>query len=237
MKARIKRPQEQEVKISLPRIGMIKTGFKSPNGYPQSVDYFIPTGVYQKYFTDAYGPKPSIVQIVFISDDPRVSCNERYEYRDEAGALFAVGDGETFRVWSAQKQNYITLTTTERPNLLNEVASKCKSLKGWEVTLTLKFICPRIKKIAGYWQYTTKGSASTIPQIREAFDYILETNGTASGVCFDLSVQFAKSNKPGSKSKYPVTSLIANENEANLQALDTSFINTSNKQLKSKNNG
>jgi hypothetical protein len=35
--------------------------------------------------------------------------------------------------------------------------------------------------------------------------------GTVTQTVFDLSVQFAKSNKPGVSSRYPVVSLVAND--------------------------
>lgn len=44
MKGRIKRPEAQQSRLILPRVGQIKIGMKNANGYPQSVDYFIPTG-------------------------------------------------------------------------------------------------------------------------------------------------------------------------------------------------
>ena len=69
----------------LPRVGQIKIGMKNANGYPQSVDYFIPTGKYAGLFTQAYGEKPQTIQIVFPDDDPAKVCNERYEYRDADG--------------------------------------------------------------------------------------------------------------------------------------------------------
>lgn len=95
MKGRIKRPEAQQSRLILPRVGQIKIGIKNANGYPQSVDYFIPTGKYAGLFTQAYGEKPQTIQIVFPDDDPAKVCNERYEYRDDDGRLIAAGDGDT----------------------------------------------------------------------------------------------------------------------------------------------
>lgn len=64
MKGRIKRPEAQQSRLILPRVGQIKIGIKNANGYPQSVDYFIPTGKYAGLFTQAYGEKPQTIQIV-----------------------------------------------------------------------------------------------------------------------------------------------------------------------------
>ena len=82
MKGRIRRPEAEKSRLILPRVGQIKIGMKNANGYPQSVDYFIPTGKYAGLFTQAYGEKPQTIQIVFPDDDPAKVCNERYEYRD-----------------------------------------------------------------------------------------------------------------------------------------------------------
>lgn len=83
-----------------------KIGMKNANGYPQSVDYFIPTGKYAGLFTQAYGEKPQTIQIVFPDDDPAKVCNERYEYRDDDGRLIAAGDGETFQVWDGKSTKH-----------------------------------------------------------------------------------------------------------------------------------
>ena len=120
MKGRIKRPEAQQSRLILPRVGQIKIGIKNANGYPQSVDYFIPTGKYAGLFTQAYGEKPQTIQIVFPDDDPAKVCNERYEYRDDDGRLIAAGDGDTFQVWDGKK--YETLTTEKYPNLTIRVS-------------------------------------------------------------------------------------------------------------------
>lgn len=85
IKGRIVRPEAEKSRLILPRVGQIKIGMKNANGYPQSVDYFIPTGKYAGLFTQAYGEKPQTIQIVFPDDDPAKVCNERYEYRDDDG--------------------------------------------------------------------------------------------------------------------------------------------------------
>lgn len=57
-KGRIVRPEAEKSRLILPRVGQIKIGMKNANGYPQSVDYFIPTGKYAGLFTQAYGENP-----------------------------------------------------------------------------------------------------------------------------------------------------------------------------------
>lgn len=221
MNGRIKRPEAEKSRLILPRVGQIKIGMKNAKGYPQSVDYFIPTGKYAGLFSQAYGEKPQTIQIVFPDDDPAKVCNERYEYRDDDGRLIAAGDGETFQVWDGKK--YEPLTTKEYPNLMLSIAKRYPNRKskqdghdGWEITLTLNFIVPLVRGVAGVWQFSTKGTASTIPQIRETFDGMLEERGFCKGIIFDLNVQFATTQKPGDKSRFPVVSLVPNESPDNV---------------------
>lgn len=207
---------------------MIKTGYKDERGYPKSADFFIPSGKYSRYFTEVYGAKPSIIQIMFINDDPEISCNERYEYRDKSGKLFAYGDGESFYVWNENK--YDLFLISDYPDLMDRVNSKV-DYKGWSVILTLRFVLPKVKSIAGYWEYTTRGNLSTIPQIRNSYDAMLEYRGFVKGILFDLSVSFAKSQRPGDNRKYPVVQLIANQHEDNIRMLKDSIVNPNKKEL------
>lgn len=122
MKGRIKRPEAQQSRLILPRVGQIKIGMKNANGYPQSVDYFIPTGKYAGLFTQAYGEKPQTIQIVFPDDDPAKVCNERYEYRDDDGRLIAAGDGDTFQVWDGKKIRNVDNGKIPKFNAVNNEA-------------------------------------------------------------------------------------------------------------------
>lgn len=224
MRGRIHRPEEQQSSLVFPRIGQIKIGMKNVHGYPQSVDWFIPIGKYSGLFTKAYGEKPQTIQIVFPEDDPAKVCNERYEYRSDDGRLIATGDGKTFKVWDGKK--YETLTTKKYPNLMLSITKRYPNKKsrqdgqdGWEITLTLNFIVPLVRGIAGVWQFSTKGAASTIPQIRETFDAMLQERGFVKGVIFDLNVQFAVSQKPGDRSRYPVVYMVPNESDDNVMKI------------------
>lgn len=208
--------RDKAKRLPLPIIGKIKVGEKSENGYPRSNEWFSASGKYASLFHDAYGEKPNVIQIVFPNDDADLVCKEEWEFRDSAGKLVASGDGETFKVWSAKMDSYTTITTNEYPNLMEMIASKHPKCE-WKVTLTLNFILPLVRGVMGVWQFSTKGVASTIPQIRDYFDAFFEQQGKISGVIFDLSVTMAKSQKPGKSSRYPVVSLIANESLGNIQ--------------------
>lgn len=227
MKGRIKRPDADNNRLILPRVGMVKIGMKNERGYPQSVDYFIPVGKYAALFTQAYGDRPQTIQIVFPDDDPQKVCNEKYEYRDDDGRLIAEGNGEVFKVWNGEK--YEELKIEQYPKLMEQITNRYpnklvkKGGDGWKITLTLNFIVPTIRGVAGIWQFITSGSASTIPAIRDTFDGMLSERGFCKGIIFDLNVSFATSQKPGDKSKYPVVSLVPNESPENVLKVKKAF--------------
>ena len=233
MKGRINinRPTPGIQRVVLPRVGFVKVGYKekAANGkeYPKSVDYFIPTGKYAGLFTKAYGDKPQTIQIVFPDDDPEKVCNEMYEYRDDDGRRIAYGDGETFFVWNGKQ--YCQYSTKDYPDLMAGVAGKHPNCAfrnggdGWIVTLTVTFIIPLVRGVGGVWQFTTKGTASTIPNIRNVFDAMLQQRGFVKGIVWDMNVQFAVSQKPGDRSRYPVVSIVPNESEGNLRKIKDAF--------------
>ena len=229
MKGRIIK-REETGRLPFPRIGFIKIGYKDERGFPKSVNYFIPQGKYASLFTKVYGDKPDTIQIVFVSDEPAQVCNERYEYRDDDGRLLASGDGDTFQVWDGKQ--YQQLTVKDYPNLMTSIEKRYpnkqyqRTGEGWSIILTLNFIIPCVQGIAGVWQFSTKGTASTIPQIRDVFDAMLQAKGYVRGIIFDLNVQFAKSQKPGDKSRYPVVSMIPNESEENVSKIRAAYQST-----------
>lgn len=213
MGGRIYRPEQGNAAIlELPEIGRLHIGMKSEKGYPVSIDYFRPTGKYAGMFTEALGEKPQTIQIIFPDDDPIRVCNERYEYRDNFGALVARGDGKTFEVWDGK--HYAPYPVEKYPDIMEQIADKNPTKRGrdnWDIVLTLRFIVPAVRGVVGVWQFSTKGKASSIRNIRESFDAVQLMRGTVTQSVFDLSVQFAKSNKPGVNSRYPVVSLVAND--------------------------
>lgn len=220
MGGRIQRPEQGAAMLELPEIGRLHIGKKQvgQNGreYPVSVDYFIPAGKYAAMFTAALGEKPQTIQVIFPDDDPEKVCNERYEYRDDKGALVARGDGRLFEIWDGKK--YALYSIEQYPDIMAQIAAKNPTKRGaenWDVALTLRFIVPAVRGVVGVWQFSTKGAASSIKNIRNSFDGVQLMRGTVTQTVFDLSVQFAKSNKPGVNSRYPVVSLVANDNRIN----------------------
>ena len=217
MGGRIYRPEQANNILALPEIGRLHIGKKQAgnNGreYPVSVDYFIPSGKYAGLFTQALGEKPQTIQVIFPDDTPEKVCNERYEYRDDKGALVARGDGKTFEIWNGEK--YAPYSVDTYPDIMAQIERNNPTKRGaenWDIVLTLRFIVPAVRGIVGVWQFSTKGKASSVKNIRESFDGVRLMRGTVTQTVFDLSVQFDKSNKPGVNSRYPVVSLVANDN-------------------------
>ena len=213
MTGRIYRPEQGASLLELPEIGRLHIGMKSEKGYPVSIDYFRPTGKYAQLFTAALGERPQTIQVIFPDDDPEKVCNERFEYRDDKGALVARGDGRVFEIWDGKR--YAAYPVTEYPDIVSQITARNPTKRGadnWDVVLTLRFIVPAVRGVVGVWQFSTKGRASSVKNIRDSFDGVQMMRGTVTQTVFDLSVQFAKSNKPGVNSRYPVVSLVANDN-------------------------
>ena len=216
MGGRIVRNDLDAAMLELPEIGRLHIGKKQvgQNGkeYPVSVDWFIPAGKYAGLFTGALGEKPQTIQVIFPDDNPEKVCNERWEYRDDKGALVARGDGRVFEIWDGKK--YAPYSVEQFPDIMDQVTARNPTKRGtdnWDISLTLRFIVPAVRGVVGVWQFSTKGRASSIKNIRNSFDSVQLMRGTVTQTVFDLSVQFAKSNKPGVNSRYPVVSLVAND--------------------------
>ena len=130
--------------------------------------------------------------------------------------MVARGDGSTFEIWDGKK--YAPYSVERIPDIMEQVAKRNpkkprnENDNGWDITLTLRFIVPAVRGVVGVWQFSTKGAASSIKNIRNSFDGVQAMRGTVRNTVFDLSVQFAKSNKPGVSSRYPVVSMVANDN-------------------------
>lgn len=213
MDGRIYRPESPEAAIlDLPEIGRLHIGMKSDKGYPMSIDWFRATGKYAALFAKALGEKPSTIQIVFPSDDAGKVCNERYEYRDDKGALVARGDGQVFEVWDGR--GYVPYMVDQYPDIMRQITAKNPTKRGddnWDVVLTLRFIVPAIRGVVGVWVLNTKGRASSVKNLRDSFDSVQAMRGTVTTSVFDLSVHFHKSNKPNQNSRYPVLELVCND--------------------------
>lgn len=208
----------------LTEIGKIKIGDKkisqSGKEYPVSLDYFRATGEYSKMFNEKFGEKCTNIPIVFASDNIDTVCNENYELRDKAGRLVADGNGKEWRVYNPETEKYVQTTAT-----LEQIEAQTK-LKA-KVKLTLRFLILDIK-VLGLWRFETYGVASTIPQVRDTFDFVQQTAGTIVNIPFDLQVKKVKSQKPGVASQYTVVSLVPNLSPEHAEKLHN-FLQAGNK--------
>ena len=206
--------ENQPHTATLPLIGRIKIGEKAKNAsgkeYPTSLDYFRATGKYESKFKAIFGDKPNKIGIVFITDDLTEACNQYFASWDK-GKLWGEGDGETFRIWDEKEGKYIENVPKTDPRV--------KAIKGWAEHTKLRFVIPAIKDVLGYWEFMTKGSKSSIPNIISTFDFIQQKAGTIMGFPFDLTVSKASGYSPGAAKSYSVVQLIPNRGEENITAI------------------
>jgi hypothetical protein len=201
--------------------GKIKVGEKNEKGYPVSLDYFKAEGQFSDMFYQVFEDQPKRIQIAFISDDLTHSCNLRYELRGKDGKLFSRGDGQNFEVlhngkWVFKSAVELASEYGSVEDFKEKAKQYCKSSKGWETRLILRFIIPKIKGLLGEWQFSTKAEKSSINQIVSAFDQVKENAGTIIMIPFDLVVEKVSGDQYGVKKRYPVVKLIPNASPESL---------------------
>ncbi len=217
--------------VKLPIIGAIRVGEKvkresDGKEYPVTLDHFKATGDYAIKFHEVYGEKPTSFGIIFATDDDDEACNERYELRDEkTGSLIGSGDGVKFKIWNPDKPlaggkgdyDDFLANTPEKKAELAKLSKKLSNSGTWKAILTIRFIIPKAKSVTGLWKLETKGVASSLPNIRDTFDFVRKVAGTVQCVPMDLHVKKVKSQRPGDKRLYPVISLIPNVSQERLE--------------------
>lgn len=207
---RIYQPQRDPRYERISRIGNLHVGEKDDRGYPRSIDWFKATGKYAERFHKEYGAKPSCISIVFPSDNVADVCNARYECwgtgnkelanDPNKGKRIAYGDGNTFFVYSAKEDAYMAFDGDKEA--LRKLPGK------WRQLVTLRFLLVKVP-VLGYWELTTGGAMTSIPNLVGVYDRVLSQVGPRIvKVPFDLTVEFATSKRPGANSRYPVINLI-----------------------------
>lgn len=218
MQTRIIRKDNLRPATRFPLIGRIRCGEKRMNSqgkeYPVSLDHFKATGDYASKFEEAYPGKPDTIQVIFISDDDAQSCFEQWDGRDPEGRKAGYGDGENWYIFNPGTNEY---DMTQNQDLVKKVSTE-RNIK-WKPVLTLNFLIPAIKGIFGVWQFQTSGDKSSVVAITSVYDEIKLQAGTVVNIPFDLKVKKVKSNKPGSKSVYPVVNLVPNISSKNMEQL------------------
>ena len=219
MNTRIIRKDQMRAATRFPLIGRIRCGEKRKSNstgkeYPVSLDYFKATGDYAAKFEEVYPGKPDTIQVIFISDDDSQSCFEQWDGRDPEGRKAGYGDGENWYIFNPGTNQY---DHTKDQELVKKVSEE-RQIK-WKPVLTLNFLIPKIRGVFGIWQFQTSGDKSSTIAITSVYDEIKAQAGTVVNVPFDLTVKKVKSNKPGSKSVYPVVNLIPNISHENMEQL------------------
>jgi len=207
---RIYQPHRDPRYERISRIGNLHVGEKDARGIPKSIDWFKASGKYADRFHKEYGERPSCISIVFPSDNVADVCNARYECwgtgskelpnDPNKGKRIAYGDGNTFFVYSPAEDAYVAFDGDK--DVLRKLPGK------WRQLVTLRFLLVKVP-VLGYWELTTGGSMTSIPNLVGVYDRVLSQVGPRIvKVPFDLTVEFATSKRPGSTSRYPVLNLI-----------------------------
>ncbi len=216
--SRIIRKDHIRAATRFPLIGRIRCGEKrktsSGSEYPVSLDYFKATGDYAAKFEEAYPGKPDTIQVIFISDDDSQSCYEQWDGRDPEGRRAGYGDGQTYYLYNPGTGEY---DPTQDKEMVAKI-SRERQIK-WKPVLTLNFLIPAIRGVFGIWQFQTSGDKSSTIAITSVYDEIKAQAGTVINIPFDLNVRKVNSNKPGSKSVYPVVNLVPNISTENMEQL------------------
>lgn len=214
---RIKRPEPEASGNALPIIGYLSIGEKvfnaaGVNTHAKANDFFRVRGKngepckYEAIFKEAFGDKPKVIPIAFISDDLKESCNQQYEYW-EAGKRMGWGDGVTFHVWSVQAKDHVKVDANHKV-VLEWFTPDAKGKTKWVEKLHLTFVIPKLSSVMGLFKFVTGGAKTTIPEITKAFDFIKAKAGTVQYFPFDLIVESNTGRTPGEAKAWKSVKLI-----------------------------
>lgn len=231
---RIRRTEQGSSKFG--RIGHIKIGqrvaAKTKDGRdferPESLDYFIATGDFAHHFVEAIADKapepgkPRVLHITFPSDDRSLVCYERFECW-KGSSRWGWGDGHTFNYWNPKAKQYEPIETPTEEDMEAFIQRtggwKRDNQKGdgWREILTLRFLIIDLPGLMGFWQFDTSGEATSLPEIRDAFDFVLDRIGTVLKVPWTLAAERVTSKKPGVNSTYTKVKLVPNLSAENME--------------------
>jgi hypothetical protein len=211
---RIQLPGKRNGQRRISLIGKIKIGGKALSKktgkeYPVSYDYFVADGPFKPRFDKVHGENPNEIMVAFLSNDVSQVCSEKIEFRQN-GKLVAYGDGKTYYAYNPQESKYMPLKGD--PTELHQMLWSKYECK---VSLSIKFIIPKINDVFGFWELTTRSDYETyidnrttsVENIKAAFDNVMDAVGTVVNVPFILFVNKHKSNDPGETRTYPVLNM------------------------------
>jgi len=223
MKGRIR---ERETQV-LPTIGRISIGGKSEKGFPVSYDYFVANtdyAVYKKLFVEAFGDKPNVLPIIFLSNNTAEVCSEYIEMRDSMNKIFCTKDDGVYTVYNnGQKTEYLASEMVAKYGSEEIFEERLKatsgSKKGFTRRLTLTFVIPKIRGVLGQWKFITYADKTSIDSIINSFDGMLNMAGKVSMIPFDLVVSKKTRAVSGDKVIYPTVNLVPSASVDNIKAI------------------
>lgn len=174
------------------KIGQLVANDKGTK-YPQGLDYFIVDNA-QELFAKTYGEKPTEVDIIFFDDDLVKSCFERYDYYD-GKMMIAYGNNEEVWVRDPNNNGWNRRLYSEAPvkgvSVNDDTIFAMRTGKEAIVkhhVLTMRFLMYKVNAF-GYWELTTKGSESSIPELLSVIDGVRETAKRLTFLPFKLKVE------------------------------------------------
>ena len=209
----------------LPRIGKLHLGIKQQSSksdatYPKAVEWFevhedpttSPEAV--EAFREAYGDKPTELQIMFPTDDDLMFADANYKAYSMTHGLICKGDGETADARWDMDRNGIRPEGVEKGTWANRetkgwtrlkipcLAEACpmQKQKQCRAVMNLQFLLPNVRGI-GVWQVDT-GSWHSIVNIRANIELIkAATGGHIRGIELTLRRVSKKVTPAGEKAK------------------------------------
>lgn len=180
----------------LPRIGRLRLGVKkkSANGktHPAETDYFVidvpdsnsssAERAIHKRFTEAYGEKPKVLDVIVASEDREVFFPQAYKAYGAAG-LKCIGDGRTARRLGTDGQFHDVAEGCPGPELCPFSKSIGVSGKpGCKFVGSLFVLLPKVS-LAGYFQIDTSSKTSAIA-INSSIETIQQMFGRVAGLAY-----------------------------------------------------
>lgn len=196
--------KQLEDKFRFPRLGKIHLGIKDPEkGYPRQTDYFVCPPEVQA----VYGPKPKVLDIMFVSDDLEQVAPQAYKAYTRQG-LVCRGDGETatrlvdLDHYQQTGEPIIASVNSKRVQMMDIPCpgpdcpyygeGKCSPM------MNLQFLLPKVPGI-GVWQLDTSSYISIV-RVNSALRLLHQVAGRISGIMLQLTLEPIEVS-PGGKKK------------------------------------
>jgi hypothetical protein len=209
-------PQIKNIQKRVPRIGKIRIGEKVATGRggerPKALDHFIcAEDDYKEAFREAFGDKPSSIEIMFHSDDDDDILPNAYKLYTSTYGLTCAGDGErATRIYDVNLAHNVQVgdkpedpnrpefwppatgqtkgTDWKRKDDLTCTVEQCPQYKGnlCSLSLNLKFMLPQLPGI-GIWQLDSR----SINSLMNLSGGIAGIKGMTGGVIAGLPIRLS----------------------------------------------